>query len=111
MSVVTNIKTINNRLGIPVTVKNGENGSQTFTMRESWNEDLWIPHVDNEQELWKALLFDWRSRKISIFQHGDRIMYIWDNPDWDQKGVMPGNARIGGEKALVIVHNNYLELV
>jgi hypothetical protein len=112
MSDVTNIKTITNHLLFPITVKNGENTQQTFTVASAagWNGDLWIPWVFGQGTIWKSILLEWPSRKIYIFQNGDHIRYAW-NDSFNEKSTLGGNSGIRGEKALIVASDDdvYLE--
>ncbi|BAZ26841.1 hypothetical protein NIES4073_77550 [Kalymmatonema gypsitolerans NIES-4073] len=111
MSDVTNIKTITNQLLYPVTVRNGENTQQTFTVNSSsgWNGDLWIPWVVSARDMWKSISLVWPTNKIYIFQHDNHIMYSWNN-DFNQSGVLGGNSGIRGEKALVIESDSNIHM-
>jgi hypothetical protein len=111
MSDVTNIKTITNNLLYPVTVKNGENTQQTFTVGQEtgWNGDLWIPWVFDGHTMWKSILLEWSQNRIYIFQHGDHIRFSWDN-NFDHRETLGGNSGIKGEKALIIASNNNIYL-
>jgi hypothetical protein len=77
MSDVTNIKTITNDLLFPITVRNGENTQQIFTVgtTSGWDGNMWIPWVDSASDMWKCISLRWPSKTIYIFQHGDRIWY------------------------------------
>jgi len=118
MSNVTNIKTITNRLLYPVSVKNGENHKEIFTVEKGagWNGDMWIPWVDGEGDMGKAIQLSWSpdnkqpDKRIYIFQHGDSIMYVWDNPTYDQKNIISGNSAIKGEKLLIVDTNTHVFL-
>ncbi|WP_375504876.1 hypothetical protein [uncultured Nostoc sp.] len=111
MSDVTNIKTITNHLLVPVTVRNGENTQQTFSVGQGsgWNGDMWIPWVTNPGAMWKSILLEWSSNRIYIFQNGDHIKFSWNN-DFNNKGTLGGNSSIRGEKALVIASENNIYL-
>ncbi|MEH1810766.1 hypothetical protein [Nostoc sp.] len=111
MSDVTNLKTITNHLLYPVTVKNGENTQETFTVGSSngWNGNMWIPWVTDTSAMWKSILLEWASKRIYIFQHGDNIWYSWNN-DFNQKAILGGNSTIKGEKALVIASDDNVYL-
>lgn len=105
MSNVTNLKTITNNLIVPITVKNNENTQQTFTVanRAGWNGDLWIPWVDNQDQMMsKGIMIEWRIGeglgRIYVFQHGDQIYYA-TNENFDHKNPISG---IRGEKALIM---------
>ena len=103
MSDVTNIKTITNHLLGPVTIKNGENTQQTFTVQQGagWNGDMWIPWVGHEGELWKAIrILRMNEVSVNLFQHGNDIWYLWDDRSWDGKDLCAGNHGIRGEKGL-----------
>jgi hypothetical protein len=103
---VTNIKTITNRLIIPVTVRNGENTQQLFTVAQGdgWNGDLWVPWVFGGYTMWKSIQLD-MGRKLYIFQNGNAIYYVWDSNDskqFDHRAKLGGNNRVNGEVGVVI---------
>lgn len=111
MSDVTNIKTITNQLLFPVTVRNGENTQQTFTVASSsgWNGDLWIPWVVSASDMWKSIFLEWSTASIYIFQHGDHIWFSWKN-DFNNKAVLGGNSGIRGEKAVIVASDTSVYL-
>src|SRR3954453_12106350 len=118
MSDVTNIKTITNQLLYAVTVRNGENTQQTFTVNASsgWNGDMWIPWVNSPSEMYKSIRLDWPrgsgqagTTSFYILQYGDYIYYSWEN-DFNKKNIIGGNNGIRGEKALIIASSSDVHL-
>lgn len=116
MAHVTNIKSISNALLYPVTVKNGENTQQTFSIQAGgvWNGDLWVPWVGNDTEMWKCLVFecpDQANMVIQVFQdywnpaNADAVKCVYvsrgEHGYWAGREIS-GENKGGGEKALLI---------
>jgi hypothetical protein len=112
---VTNIKTITNRLVYPITVKNGENTQQTFTVQQGsgWNGDMWVPWVHDEGYMHKCIHLVLQSGTWYIYQWHDHIYHVWN--DISEKGFnsatrIPGNNHIDGEIALIVKEDEWLSL-
>jgi hypothetical protein len=110
MASVTNIKTITNRLPYPITIKNGENTQETFTVNadSGWNGDLWVPWIGGNDEKGKAIHVKVQSADVWIFQDywkpagKDAIKHhVAPELDYNKAEEIDGNNRGGGEKSLI----------
>ncbi len=124
MASVTNIKTISNALVYPVTIKNGENTQQTFTIgaNSGWNGDLWVPWVGNDGEMWKCIMItcpDQDNMTIQLFQdywnppnaNATKRVYVSRGESGYGAGrEIFGENRGGGEKALMIASDTTLTM-
>ena len=114
MAHVTNFKTITNNTPYPITVRNGEDTQQFFTVagNAGWNGDLWVPWIGNDGENGKAIHIKAGSTgEINIWVFQD----YWNPPNKDaikahygsamsysHAKEINGNNKGGGEKGLIV---------
>ncbi|WP_367376727.1 hypothetical protein [Hafnia alvei] len=119
MAKVTSIFSISNNTPYTITVRNGENLNQIFSIPAggAYDKAVWVPWIGNSEENWKAicLLLGPQSQDyIWLFQDywnpsgANAVKYlIAPQMDYDaETSEVDGNNRGGGNKALVINHKN-----
>jgi len=128
MANVTNLKTITNNTPYAITVRNGENTQQLFTVNGNagHNQDLWVPWVGNDSENWKVIQIKAGTRgetDIWVFQdywnppHENAIKCYYGSDSsriYTNAWEIDGNNRGGGEKGLILeLHGRdiYLKII
>ncbi|WP_124311290.1 hypothetical protein [Pseudomonas chlororaphis] len=113
MAKVTNLKSIANNTPYTMSVRNGENHSEQFSIAagSAWNGSLWIPWIGKDSENYKAIQLLLGPRgdvTIWLFQdyweppNANAIKYLIA-PEMKYSGgtqEVDGNNRGGGEKIL-----------
>jgi hypothetical protein len=117
MAQVTDLRTITNNTPYAITVRNGENKDQFFTVNGNagWDGSLWVPWIGNDGESWKAIhIIAGATEDLNIWVFQD----YWNPPNKDAVKCfygssmnyggakeIDGNNRGGGRKALILYLN------
>lgn len=117
---VTNIKSITNPFLYAITIKNGENTQQTFSIAAGgvWNGDLWVPWVGRNSEMYKSISITDPNDglNVQIFQDywnpagADAIKWVNSGGSYGRGKEIAGNNHGGGEKALQILKDGSLKM-
>jgi hypothetical protein len=101
---VTDIRDWINRLPFSVSVVNGENTDNSFSLNvaEAKEHSVWIPWVFNQGDMWKSIRVLGDQKVLyTIFQSGNTVWWSRDSQKNHARPV-PGDSSVNGRRTVTL---------